>query len=539
VLIYASTGRGHERGRLMADALRGVLPEPPLKRRCLQNRDRDALLALALLPVTGPRELLSRYRTLRRFLESGSGGSARRQALERQAVSVAMGNLAAAAGYDDADRLIWALELRQNARLRPEHLSLTLRGVRVRLLIDDRWKVRLVHQAQPESKPTQTEAAEPTASASRRASRMPNWLRRAPEVQRLKRLAHRLRLQIERLRRRLESAMYDGGHLRPDELQRLLAHPVLEGMLRRVVFIGQGSFGYPTDGGRGLRDCHGHVEPLLPHERLRPAHPWDFFHQGGWEHWQRQCFQNRWVQPFKQVFRELYTLTDAERAGFVVSRRYAGQLVHPSQATALLYRCGWTISPSGGARRSFPVQQLEAHLSFTSPMRTPAEVEGLTLDQVSFHPVQQSQAIPLERVPPGVFSETMRDLDLVVSVAHAGGGPGPGATASTLQMRARLVEETVQVLKHRNVRVDGEQHRAIIAGTLGEYTVHLGSGVAHRIPGGALVLVAVRHPQRGRLFLPFADEDPLTAEVLSKVLLLARDDRIRDPALLAQIQGTP
>jgi hypothetical protein len=44
------------------------------------------------------------------------------------------------------------------------------------------------------------------------------------------------------------------------------------------------------------------------------------------------------------------------------------------------------------------------------------------------------------------------------------------------------------------------------------------------------------------LFLPFADDDPRTAEVLSKVLLLARDKEIRDPNILEwirEVQGGP
>jgi hypothetical protein len=37
------------------------------------------------------------------------------------------------------------------------------------------------------------------------------------------------------------------------------------------------------------------------------------------------------------------------------------------------------------------------------------------------------------------------------------------------------------------------------------------------------------------LFLPFVDDDPRTAEVVSKVLLLARDSEIKDPTILEQI----
>jgi hypothetical protein len=37
------------------------------------------------------------------------------------------------------------------------------------------------------------------------------------------------------------------------------------------------------------------------------------------------------------------------------------------------------------------------------------------------------------------------------------------------------------------------------------------------------------------VFLPFMDDDPRTAEIVSKTVLLARDDTITDPAILAQL----
>jgi hypothetical protein len=39
-----------------------------------------------------------------------------------------------------------------------------------------------------------------------------------------------------------------------------------------------------------------------------------------------------------------------------------------------------------------------------------------------------------------------------------------------------------------------------------------------------------------KLLLPFADDDPRTAEVLSKVLLLARDHEIQGPTILGQLR---
>ena len=54
---------------------------------------------------------------------------------------------------------------------------------------------------------------------------------------------------------------------------------------------------------------------------------------------------------------------------------------------------------------------------------------------------------------------------------------------------------------------------------------------------GPRCIVPVHSQHRGRLFLPFADDDPRTAEVLSKVLLLARDREIQDPNILEWIRA--
>jgi hypothetical protein len=89
------------------------------------------------------------------------------------------------------------------------------------------------------------------------------------------------------------------------------------------------------------------------------------------------------------------------------------------------------------------------------------------------------------------------------------------------------------LLKISNVKL--EKNVALIAGQIGRYSVHLGSAVVHQQPGGAICLVAVPNQARGRIFLPFADSDPRTAEVIAKVMMLAKDSEIQDPILLRQL----
>jgi hypothetical protein len=100
-------------------------------------------------------------------------------------------------------------------------------------------------------------------------------------------------------------------------------------------------------------------------------------------------------------------------------------------------------------------------------------------------------------------------------------------------MRTSILRETCRLLKFSNVQIQGSH--ALIKGELGDYSVHLGSAIVHRQPGGALCILPVSSQHRGRLFLPFVDDDPKTAEIMSKVLLLAKDKEIKDPTILEQI----
>jgi len=165
---------------------------------------------------------------------------------------------------------------------------------------------------------------------------------------------------------------------------------------------------------------------------------------------------------------------------------------------------------------------------------SPSDVEAPTLETVCFYQRKTGLPLELEALNPVLFSEVMRDVDLVVSVAHVG-GVDPEASHSTMEMRSVIVTESVRLMQLANVTV-GDRH-ATIAGAHGEYSVHLGSGQAHMMGRGALNILPVHSQHRGRIFLPFMDEDPKTAEIVSKVLLLAEDTKIKDPTVMAQIKG--
>jgi hypothetical protein len=516
---FASTGAGHRRAQVFADAMRGVLSKGELLGRIRDKRNQDAVRALGLVPLAEgdgrAADVLDRYLALQEFLRQSREFGSMKQASERLAVDIAMQNLARTAGYPDPARLEWAMEHAAVEDLQGGALEATVGDVTVRLSVD------------PWGRPSVQ-----ALKGHRQLSAIPASARKEPRVAALLEREKEVRKQSSRMRRSLEEAMCRGDRFTGHELRELMAHPILSPMLRSLVFVGEGGSGYLVDGGAALEAHDGAVVVLPPDAGVELAHPHALLSSGEWHQWQRECFARERIQPFKQVFRELYVLTASEREERTQSRRYAGHQVNPRQAVALLGQRGWVNDPEEGPRKTYHRLGLVARLVFDHPYWSPAEVEAPTVETVEFTTRSEYRQVTLDEVPPVVFSEVMRDLDLMVSIAHIG-GVDPEATASTIEMRSSVVRETCRLLDLANVGIVGNFAR--IEGSLTRYSVHLGSAVVHQSSGGQIVIVAVPGQHRGRLFLPFMDDDPRTAEVLSKVLLLAKDDEIKDPAILEQI----
>ena len=58
----------------------------------------------------------------------------------------------------------------------------------------------------------------------------------------------------------------------------------------------------------------------------------------------------------------------------------------------------------------------------------------------------------------------------------------------------------------------------------------------HQSGGAAIHIIAVHSGKRGKVYLPFLDGDPKTAEIISKVVMPAEDGKIKDPEVLRQIR---
>ncbi|CAM4025324.1 DUF4132 domain-containing protein [Deinococcus marmoris] len=518
---YASSSGGHKRAELFARAILGELEESDLRARIADKRNQDAVRALGLLPLSRARaklakELEGRYRVLSDFRRGARQFGAQRQASERLAADIGMQNLARSAGYSDPQRLTWAME----ARMAPDwQATVTEGGVTLGIEMTPQGEASLTLRRG--EKPLKT---------------LPPALKKHPEVIALRAAVTELKATRGRMRAALEEAMVRGDFFTPQELNDLGRHPVIAPMLGGLLWVLDAStVGWWQDG--QLKTPSGTQD--IGEQSLRLAHPHDLYLSGQWPAFQQQIMEGGLTQPFKQAFREYYPLTAAEGGGAVRSQRYAGHHVQPGKAAALFKARGWVTVPEEGVRKTFHHEGLNVWVDTSVGYGTPNEVEGAALNAVYFvrqdetDELGRARLVPLTEVPPRVLSETLRDLDLVVGVAHVG-GVDPEASLSTVDMRTDLLRETLRLLKLGNVRL--EHSHAFIAGQYANYTVHLGSGTVHRMPGGFLCVIPVHNQHAGRLFLPFADPDPKTAEVISKVLLLAEDRKIQDPTILEQLR---
>ena len=282
----------------------------------------------------------------------------------------------------------------------------------------------------------------------------------------------------------------------------------------------------------GLLDASGALLPVNPDEKILIAHPFDLYRSGCWHEYQKLLFEKQIRQPFKQVFRELYVKLDEELEKDA-SMLFSGNQIQPQKTVGALRSRRWVADYDDGLQKIYYKENIVARIYAMADWFSPSDVEAPTLEYVVFADRKSGKPLPIKDIPDILYSEVMRDVDLAVSVAHAG-GVDPETSHSTIEMRRAVAACNLSLFRTKNVRLEG--NHAIIDGKLGQYTVHLGSGVVHQIGNAMLFVVPVHSQHRGRIFLPFVDDDPKTAEIMSKILLFAEDGKIKDPNILKQIR---
>jgi hypothetical protein len=178
--------------------------------------------------------------------------------------------------------------------------------------------------------------------------------------------------------------------------------------------------------------------------------------------------------------------------------------------------------------------------------------ELASTDQVRFYLRGEDEPMPVAEVPAIVFSEAMRDVDRFAGVASIAADPewldsGPeryhaywrqtsfGELTESAGIRREVLRELIPSLRISD-RCSLDDRYLVVRGMLRTYRIHLGSGNVLMEPNDQyLCIVPARGKTPAKIFLPFPEDDRLTV-ILSKAFLLAGDDRIKDPTILAQIR---
>lgn len=375
------------------------------------------------------------------------------------------------------------------------------------------------------------------SKAGKALKSLPPALKKDPGLAPLLAQLDLLKDQSKRYRTALESLMVSGRALAPEQLKELANLPMARHLLTALYLqTPGGELGLLDDSLTQLRllDAEGRLAdaPLPVEQPLTIAHVHSMLATGRLIACQRHAVQSSLVQPFKQAFRECYVLTPAEREAHDLSRRFEGRRVKTSVLGAILSARGWRVDGSEGdcTARKRLAPDLAVELSLPDVHHFLTEEEATVLGEIAF--TRQGKRVALEEAPALGFSEAMRDLDLVIT---AGAADSDEHSAEVQQARVALVSALLPSLGLKNVSVEG--HHAIIQGKRASYRLHLGTAVIHVIPAGYLCIVPAGKASQKSVALPFVDDDQRTSEVLSKLLLLSADDKIKDPTILAQIEG--
>jgi hypothetical protein len=417
------------------------------------------------------------------------------------------------------------------------------------------------------------------------------------ELKELKTAATDLRKMLPAQRDRIENLYLEQkSWIYPVWRVRYLDHPVVGTLARRLIWRftkGERTAAGVFHEGR-ISGRNGHTLDWLDDSTL--VEMWHPMQEESNEvlAWRDWLAELEISQPFKQAHREVYLLTDAERTTRTYSNRFAAHVLKQHQFNALCAARGWknklrlmVDDEYPPARRDMPARSLRAEFwveglgdNYGADTTEAGTYLYLATDQVRFYSIDArenyayaggggyavgwrgegaiSDPLALDEIPPLVFSEIMRDVDMFVGVASVGNDPnwsdgGPegryrdywtsysfGVLSETAKTRRQVLQRLIPRLKIAT-RCRLEDRFLIVQGDVRTYKIHLGSGNILMDPNDQYLCIVPTHdPTTGglgtKLFLPF-EGDRTLAIILSKAFLLAEDNQIRDPTILHQISS--
>jgi len=285
------------------------------------------------------------------------------------------------------------------------------------------------------------------------------------------------------------------------------------------------------------------------------------------KNWRNFLMEDQIQQPFKQAYREIYLLTDAEVSTRTYSNRMASHILKQHQYVTLAKGRNWKAKLIGAwdgcyddtAKLYLPEYKLCAEFWVNSlDEGGQNDATGIwnyvTTEQIRFINTETNELVDLADIPAIAFSEVMRDVDLFVGVSSVGNDPtwsdSGGLPTYRDYWQSYSFGDLSEIAKNRKEILIGliprlkiasvthiEDKFVVVKGKIRTYKIHIGSTNILMEPNDQYLCIV---PDRSlketntNMFLPFEGDNGLSV-IISKVLLLANDDKITDSTITSQI----
>lgn len=504
---YITIGGLHKRAQRFFDAKNNKISTLECINKINESRNKDYVLIYSLIPLANASDLMERFLFLQGYLKESKKFGQQRQASERRVVDIALDNLARLAGYNDTNLFIYEMEAKLNNNFISE------------IIVDDIKIATYINHLKISLN---------IYKEGKKISSIPSKLNKHPEIIEFRESIKLQQEKLKRIVRSLEETMCNQIAFDYDKLITIAKDYIIGNILSKLIlYYDNKAYIYKDN---NIYDLNGNV--CYP-DKLYIAHPIKLKNACILDSCIEYIIKNNIKQPFKQILREFYCKSDDE-LNDDDCWRFRGFNVDLKKCVSALKGKGWSMSEEVGLRKVCYYSNLIAVLfrEFDEIYTYDLMDCNKELHTITFYDRKTYEIKSLKDIDDVTYSEVLRDVDLMISISSNAIYDYELAMSTTL-IRQEILKSIINILNLNNVSFLKENIK--INGHYGSYLINIKTGLVFMEGKGNLLIKSIYSTNKA-LLLDFIDEDPMTADIISKAIVLSNDENIKDSSILKQIK---